>query len=183
MQRIEALSPDTEEQPIATLFGAVKEKMGGVPNILRTMGHSPVAVEAYLGFSGALGNGKLSAGEREIVALAVAGSNTCDYCASAHTAVGGMAGLDKADMEKALNGGELEGRNGALATISRKIVESRGNLSDADIAAFEAAGFDKGDLIEVVANVAANIFTNYFNHIAATEIDFPVVTTKAAEAA
>lgn len=183
MQRIEALSPDTDSQPIATLFAAVKEQMGGVPNILRTMGHSPTAVEAYLGFSGALGKGKLSAGEREIIALATAGSNACDYCASAHTAVGGMAGLDKADMDSALNGGALEGRNGALAEISRKIVNNRGNLTDADIAAFEAAGFDKGDLIEVIANVAANIFTNYFNHIAATEIDFPVVKTRATESA
>ena len=183
MQRIEALSPETDAQPIATLFAAVKEQMGGVPNIIRTMGHSPVAVEAYLGFSGALGNGKLSAGEREIIALATAGANACDYCASAHTAVGGMAGLDKAEMERALVGGELEGRNGALADIARKIVDGRGNLTDADIAAFEAAGFDKGDLIEVTANVAANIFTNYFNHIAATEIDFPVVNARPVEAA
>ena len=183
MQRIEALSPDTDAQPIATLFAAVKEQMGGVPNILRTMGQSPVAVEAYLAFSSALGNGKLTAAEREIIALATAGANGCDYCASAHTAVGGMAGLDKADMESALNGAALDGRNGALAEISRKITVSRGNLTDADIAAFEAAGFDKSDLIEVIANVSANLFTNYFNHIAATEIDFPVVSTKAAEAA
>ena len=183
MQRIEALPVDTDLQPAAELFGEIKKQMGGVPNIFRTIGNSPAALEGFLSFSGALGKGKLSGAERELIALAAAGANNCDYCASAHTTVGGMQGLDKAEMSAALAGGDLEGRKGALTAITHKIVTQRGELSDADIAEFKAAGFDSSDLVEVIANTALNLFTNYFNHIAATEIDFPVVSTKEAVAA
>ena len=83
-------------------------------------------------------------------------------------------------MQQVIAGGDLPGSDGAIVTLTRKSVNQRGVLSDADIAAFYAAGFDEGHLVELIAVTALNIFTNYFNHIAATEIDFPVVSTRAA---
>lgn len=180
MQRIDALPINTDDAAVSPLFSAIRQKMGGVPNILRTMAQSPVAVEAYLGFSGAIGNGRFTAGQRELVALAAAGENSCDYCASAHSALGKMAGLNQPDIQQVVSGGELAGADGAIVSLTRKIVSQRGVLSDADIAAFYAAGFDQGHLVELIAVISINIFTNYFNHIAATEIDFPVVSTRAA---
>lgn len=180
MQRISALPLDTDDATVAGLFEAIRGKMGGVPNILRTMAQSPAALEAYLGFSGAIGSGRFTDAQRELAALAAAGENGCDYCASAHSALGKMAGIAQTDMDQVLVGGELAGADGAIVTLTRKIVDHRGVLSDADIEAFYAAGFDQGHLVELVALTALNIFTNYFNHIAATEIDFPVVTTRAA---
>ena len=179
MQRIQALPLDSTDEAVSSLFDAIRQKMGGVPNILRTMAQSPAALEAYLGFSGAIGNGRLSAAQRELAALAAAGENSCDYCASAHSALGKMAGLEQSDMQQVIVGGKLDGSAGAIVSLTRRIVSQRGVLSDADIAAFYAAGFDQGDLVELIAVTALNIFTNYFNHIAATEIDFPVVSTRA----
>ncbi|KUO55747.1 MAG: hypothetical protein APF82_09945 [Sphingomonadales bacterium BRH_c42] len=180
MQRISAVPLDTSDEAVAALFSAIRAKMGGVPNIMRTMAQSPAALEAYLGISGALANGRFSAPQRELISLAAAGENSCDYCASAHTALGKMAGLEHADMHQVVTGGDLAGSNGAIVTMVRKIVSRQGVISDAEIDAFYLAGFDEGHLVELIAATAMNIFTNYFNHIAATEIDFPVVSTKAA---
>lgn len=180
MQRIEPLPLDTADAAVGPLFAAVRQKMGGVPNIMRTMAQSPAALEAYLGFSGAIGNGRFTAAQGELVALAAAGENSCDYCASAHSALGKMAGLGQPDIAQVVAGGDLGGSEGAIVTLTRKIVSQRGVLADADIEAFYAAGFDQGHLVELIALTALNIFTNYFNHIAATEIDFPVVSTRAA---
>ena len=180
MQKISALPLDTDNAAVAGLFEAIRGKMGGVPNILRTMAQSPAALEAYLGFSGAIGNGRFTDAQRELAALAAAGENSCDYCASAHSALGKMAGIAQADMDLVLAGGELAGPDGAIVKLTRKIVDHRGVLGDGDIEAFYDAGFDQGYLVELIALTALNIFTNYFNHIAATEIDFPVVSTRAA---
>lgn len=180
MQRIPSIPLDTTDEAVAQLFSAIRAKMGGVPNIMSTMAQSPAALDAYLGLSAALGNGRFSAGQRELIALATAGENSCDYCASAHTALGKMAGLDQADMRQVVAGGELAGSNGAIVTMVRAIVSRRGVISDAEIEAFYAEGFDAGHLVELIAATTMNIFTNYFNHIAGTEIDFPVVSTKAA---
>lgn len=180
MQRISAVPLDTTNEAVAPLFSAIRAKMGGVPNIMRTMAHSPAALEAYLGLSNALGNGRFNARQRELIALAAAGENSCDYCASAHTALGKMAGLEQADMQQVIAGGELSGSNGAIVAMVRNIVSRKGVISDDVIDAFYAEGFEAGHLVELIANTALNIFTNYFNHIAATEIDFPVVTVKTA---
>lgn len=183
MQTIPALPVETNDQPVASLFAAIKSQMGGVPNILRTMGQSPAALEAYLGLNGGLGKGKLSAADRERIALATAGANRCDYCASAHSALGARAGLDAGEITAALQGRSSDPRADALVRFTRQLVDHRGQLGPADIAAVKAHGFDDGAIVEIVANVAANLFTNYFNHIAGTEIDFPVVRTDAAVAA
>lgn len=177
MQNIPALPLDSAAEGVAPLFAAIKGQMGGVPNIFRTMANSPVALEAFLGFNGGLGNGRLSAAQRESIALACAGSNGCDYCASAHSALGAMAGLSKEEMTANLRGTSDDAKNLALVTFVRAVVAKRGQLDAGELAAFQAAGFDAGETVEVLANIAVNIFTNYFNHIAGTEIDFNVVST------
>jgi len=180
MQRIDPLDTDTSEETVAELFRNIRKKMGGVPNILKTMARSPAAIEAYLGFSASIEAGRFNAGQRELVAIAVAGENSCDYCASAHSALGKIAGLEQSDMQLIIAGGDLPGQEGALISLTRKIVNQRGVLSDSDIEQFCSAGFDHGHLVELVALISLNLFTNYFNHIAATEIDFPVVLTRSA---
>ncbi len=42
---------------------------------------------------------------------------------------------------------------------------------------FRAAGLTDAEITEVIANVALNVFTNYFNLVAKTELDFPQVKT------
>ncbi|MBL0769236.1 carboxymuconolactone decarboxylase family protein [Sphingopyxis sp. XHP0097] len=177
MQRIPAVPLDTSNADAAALFAAIKGQLGSVPNIFRTMAQSPATLEAYLGFGAALGKGRLSAADRELVALAAAGANSCDYCASAHSALGKMAGLDESDIGEALAGTLSDGRGGALVAFTRQVVAQRGRIDAEAIADIRAAGFDDGAIVEILGSIVANIFTNYFNHIAETEIDFPVVTT------
>lgn len=174
MSRISPLdiAAKTDAQPI---FEAIKLKMGKVPNLFRVMGHSPAVLSSYLAFSDAMSKGQLSAGERESVAIAVAQRNSCGYCLSAHAFLGKGAGLSAADIAAARDAKAADVRRQALLTLADKLVVERGHLSDADLAAARGGGLADGEILEVVALVALNTFSNYVNHVAGTEIDFPEI--------
>lgn len=183
MQRINQIDQNAASEKTASLLAAVKRQMGGVPNIISTMAQSPAALAGYLNFSGALAEGNFSPKEREQIALAIAGANECDYCASAHTVVGGMVGLGKDELSLNVEGRSTDGRTEAALRFARQIVAKRGLVANEDIDAVRRAGFTEGDIIELIALTSLNIFTNYLNHVAETEIDFPVVRTSARAAA
>lgn len=169
---------DTHASPeAAALFAAIKAKVGMVPNLYRVVGQRPAVLSALLGFGDALGKGNFDAKTREAIALTVAKANRCDYCASAHTAISTSMKVGQDEILANLNARSSEPRRAAILSLAARVVAEKGNLSDADIAAARSAGLDDGDILEVTANVVANIFTNYINHIAQTEIDFPVVQT------
>lgn len=178
MSRIQPLDVATATGKAAELFEASKKKLGVVPNMFRTMANSPAVLEAYFGFSGALAHGSLSGKIREQIALVVGQENACGYCVSAHTVLGKGAGLSDADALSARKGQATDPKTAAILTLARKINAERGHASDADLSAARAAGVTDGEIGEVVANVALNIFTNYFNHVADPVIDFPQVTLK-----
>ena len=183
MQRIEKTDPATASPEASELLGKVKSQMGMVPNILATMARAPAALEGYLGLSSALGKGKLSAKWREQIALTVAGENACDYCASVHTAVGGQLGLAANELRANLRGQSEDSKVMEALTFARRIVEDRGFVNNTDLTLVRAAGYSDEEIVEIIANVMVNIFTNYFNHIAGTEIDFPVVDSRSKVAA
>jgi uncharacterized peroxidase-related enzyme len=151
-----------------------------VPNITRLMANSPAALEGYLTFSGALANGSLDPQLRERIAIAVATENLCDYCLSAHTAAGKMLGLSREELSAAQQGKSSDEKDTVALHFATKIVRDRGWVADEDVTALREAGFDDGQIVEIIATTVLNIFTNYFNHVAETEIDFPVVKTAAA---
>lgn len=144
-------------------------------NIFRGMANSPACLDAYLKFATALKEGKLDARTREAISLAVAQSNGCEYCLSAHTPLAREAGLSEEAVRAARLGRAAERKLNAAVSLARKLVESRGQASDADVRSARAAGLDDGAIAEVVANVALNVFTNYFNQLNRTEIDLPHV--------
>ena len=175
--------PTREDSPLKSmpLLDAVEKQLGVVPNLFRLVGNSPAALEGYLGLNGALGR-TLDAKTRERIALAIAEANGCDYCLSAHTYLGlNLAKID--DAEIALNrlGHSGDAKADAAIVFARKVLETRGRVSDADIASVRLAGFSEAQVIEIVASVALNVLTNYINNVTETEIDFPVV--RAAQAA
>ena len=173
MSRIQQIKPENAKGQTAELFNAVRSKLGIVPNMMRAMGNSPAALQGYLQFSGSLATGTLSAKERELIALAVGQSNSCDYCLAAHSALGKMAGLTAEQIRDARLGNAVDSKTEALVRFSRKLVHKRGLVTDEDLNTLLRFGFDEGQIAEIVANVAVNIFTNYFNHVAETDIDFP----------
>lgn len=170
----------TQASPeVAPILAAVKAKLGRVPNLFLTLAKSPAALKAYLGASEAMGGGRLDAKQREVIALAVAEANGCEYCLSAHTAIGKMVGLDEETIQQARSGLPANRLQAALATFARAVVRERGQVSTLDLQAAREAGLDDQDLLEIVANVAVNILTNYTNHVADTTVDFPKVPSLA----
>jgi len=158
------------------LLEAVNKQLGVVPNLFRMVGNSPAALEGYLSLMGALGRGELSAQTRERIALAIAEINRCDYCLSAHTYLGkNVAKLDDAEITANRNGGSNDPKAAAAVLFAKQVADARGRVSDADLSAVKAAGYGDAAVIEIVLNVALNIWTNYINTVAGTEIDFPVV--------
>jgi uncharacterized peroxidase-related enzyme len=175
MNRIDPLDPESATGEARTLLEAVEKKLGMVPNLTRGLAHSPAALEGYLSLMGALAKGALSPRQREQIALAVAEANQCDYCLSAHSAIGGRLGLDEAEIRRNRRAESADDRTSAVLRLARRVVDTRGDVSDHDLQAARSAGLADGEIVEVVAHVALNVFTNYFNRLARTEIDFPIV--------
>jgi uncharacterized peroxidase-related enzyme len=175
MPRINPVTESNTPARSKPLIEGVRKGLGLVPNIMATMAHSPAALQAYLGFGQALGGGKLSGALREQIAVAVAGENSCGYCASAHTALGKKSGVQADELARNLRGESADPRTQAALDFARTVVIKRGHIADADLSAVRQAGYGDDEVIEIIAVVAINIFTNYFNHIADTAIDFPKV--------
>ncbi|MGB0715347.1 MAG: carboxymuconolactone decarboxylase family protein [Phycisphaerae bacterium] len=174
MPRIEPVQVADTRGKQHELFERVQRQMGMVPNLLKTLGHSSAALSAYLNFSQSL-HTALTPVLREQIALAVAGINECDYCASAHSALGARVGIEGQELTANLLGESQNTDTRAALQFARTIVEKRGLISDNDLQDARAAGFTNKEIIELVTVVALSLFTNYVNHIARTDIDFPVV--------
>lgn len=175
MARIQPINRNEATGQLAATLDGVKAKIGVVPNLFGTFAQSPAVLNAYLAFSEALTHGGLTAAQREVLALAVGQTNSCQYCLSAHTLLGKGAGLSPQAIKDARNGVSDDPLSDALAKLAIKIVDQRGVLSDADLDEARANGITDSLIVEVIAHVALNTLTNYTNHIAATAIDFPVV--------
>ncbi|RUL75953.1 carboxymuconolactone decarboxylase family protein [Dyella choica] len=172
--------PTVDAAPAASkpILDAVHKQLGVVPNLFRLIGTSPAALGAFTSFQGALSK-TLDVKTRERIALTVAQVNGCDYCLSAHSYLG--LNLPKLSPEEiALNrqGASKDDKANAAVGFASKVASQRGHVEEADIAAVRAAGFSDAQIVEIVAMVAENTFTNYLNEVAKTDIDFPVVLAK-----
>jgi uncharacterized peroxidase-related enzyme len=158
------------------LLEAVNRQLGVVPNLFRLVSNSPAALEGYLGLSGALSKGTLPAATRERIALAVAQVNGCDYCLSAHTYLGkNVARLDEQEMLANRDGRSNDPKADAAIRFAAKVARERGHVSESDLRSVRESGYDDAQIIEIVQHVALNVWTNYINVVADTDIDFPVV--------
>lgn len=181
MSRLTIPAVDAAPQASKPLLDAVHKQLGVVPNLMKVIGHSPAALEGYLSLNGALAKGALDAKLRERIALAIAEYNGCDYCLSAHDYLGrNVAKLSGDEIDAARDGRSADARAGAALKFARRVAESRGRVSDEDLAALRAADFDEGSIVEIVVTVALNVLTNYVNNVARTDIDFPKVSSRLA---
>ena len=176
MSRIPPVDRNTTNDSVRKNFDAIQKQLGTVPNMMRTMAQSSSVLDAYLGFGAALRTGRLPVSLHEQIALAVAEINSCDYCLSAHTALGRGAGLSNDELTASREARAVDPKAAAALKFARAVVERRGDVRDQDLAVVRAAGYTDGDIAEIIAHVALNVFTNYFNRAAHTEIDFPLVT-------
>lgn len=175
MPRIQPIDIDKAEGKAKTLLEGVNKAMGMTPNLMKTLAHSPAALEAFLGFGKALGGGSLGPKLREQIAVTVARVNGCDYCLAGHSALGKKVGLDDDELRANMNAESGDAKVKAALQFAKAIVDEKGWVTDEQYEAVRAAGFGHGEILEILAVVSINIFTNYVNHLAQTELDFPAV--------
>jgi uncharacterized peroxidase-related enzyme len=180
MPRIQPVEQNTADPATEAVLSTVRKSMGTVPNLIATMAHSPAVAKAYLGFAQALSGGTLPRRLREQIALVVGEANACGYCVAAHTLSGKRVGLTEEETKEARRATSHDGKEQAALVFARKVVQDRGLVADVDLENVRRAGYTDGEIGEIVANVALNIFTNYFNHVAGTELDFPAAPDLAA---
>lgn len=173
MVLIEPLTIETASPEAKKLLEGVKERLGRIPNIYATLAHAPSVLQALLANGETLKKGSLTAKEIEAIALTVGEHNGCNYCVSAHTVIGRMAGIALEESLELREGKSRDVKLDSLVKLADELVETKGHPSDRSIEAFLKAGYSRAALIEVIAWVAHNVFTNYFNDVNKTEIDFP----------
>lgn len=176
--RIPLIDRASAPASVAGTLDAIHGAFGATPNMFRTVAQSPAALNAMWGFFGALGGGSIDAQLGEKIAVAVANRNDCHYCLAAHTALGRKAGASAAEMGAAQTGQSDDPRTAAALAFALKLVEARGQVSEADVQALRSAGFSDGQAVEILAHVALNLFTNYVNVAFAVPVDFPSVALK-----
>ena len=173
--RIETLNPETTTGESKELFDAVNKKLGFIPNLIKVFGNSPATLKAYLSLGEISGSGNFNAKFREQLALVIAEENSCNYCLSAHTAIGKMSGLNEEQIEQNRQGLSNDTKEQAGLRFAQQVTKNKGVVSNEELQAVKDAGYTDGDVLEIVLNVVANTLTNYVNHIADTEVDFPKV--------
>lgn len=184
MPRINIVDPKTASGETRTLLDGVRQQLGIVPNFIRALANSPTALSAFLGLYQPLGRAAIDKATQERIALAVAEDNGCQYCVSAHTAIGRGAGLSSEEMLRNRQGRSGDARAAAAVAFAKALNEHRGEVSTVDLEAVRAAGFSDGEIVEIITLVALNVFTNLLNKSMLINIDFPKVPLLAgAEAA
>lgn len=175
MAHVSLVDPASSPAAVKPALDAIKGAFGVVPNMFKAVANSSAALNSMWGSFGALGAGKLGARLGEELAVAIANANACEYCLSAHTALGRKAGASADDMAAAQVGHSHDPRTQAALTFALKVVRDRAAVTEADIAALKSAGFDDEAVVEIIAHVALNLFTNYVNVALNVPVDFPGV--------
>lgn len=180
MSRINVVTTDIANDEQQALLEAIQAQLGMVPNFLKILANSPAALRAFLGLHGIAGEGSLDAPTRERIALAMAQQNSCDYCVSAHTALGRKAGLSSDEILTNRAGGSQDDKAAAAVKFARALAEHSGEVTTAEILEVRNAGYSEADIVEIITHVGMNILTNIIGKASRVEIDFPKVDLKLA---
>ena len=179
MSRIELVNPGAANTDLGPLLQQIHSAFGVVPNMFRAVANSPAALRSMWSAFGALGQGTLGHRLGEQIAVAVADRNDCAYCLAAHTLLGQKAGATAQEMAAAQSGESNDPRTAAALRFALAVVDKRAHLDDADVASLREAGFGDGEIVEIMAHVALNLFTNYVNVAFQVPVDFPGVKLRA----
>jgi uncharacterized peroxidase-related enzyme len=180
MSRINTITHETANAEQKLLLNAVQSQLGSVPNFLKIFANSPAALRAFLGLYGIANEGSLDAQTRERIALALAQQNACEYCVSAHTAIGQKAGLSKEEISANRNGDSKDAKAAVAVKLALSLVEHMGEITTAELIEARNAGYTDADIVEIITHVGLNILTNMIGKASRVEIDFPKVALKLA---
>ncbi|MDX1738031.1 MAG: peroxidase-related enzyme [Alphaproteobacteria bacterium] len=183
MSRIATVTTETASAEQKELLDAIQSKLGMVPNFLAILAQSPDALKAFLGLHSIAENGSLNAQTRERIALAIAEGNSCEYCLSAHTAIGKKAGLTETEIQANRAGTSQDARAAAAVEFSKALNDHLGDVTQAEFNAVRAAGYSDADIVEMITHVGMNILTNLIGKATRVDIDFPKVSLNSKNAA
>lgn len=180
MSRLPLIEPTTTTTARRELLGQIHGAFGATPNMFRVVANSPAALRSMWAAFGALGGGVIAPKLGEQIAVAVANRNGCGYCLAAHTALGRKAGASSEEMSTAQTGASNDPRTAAALAFALDLVERRGQVDASSIDKVRSAGFTDEEIVEILAHVALNLFTNYVNNAFDVPIDFPSVALRQA---
>lgn len=180
MSRINVVDPKSATGEARALLEGVREQLGVVPNFIRALANSPAALSAFLGLYGPLRNAGIDKATQERIALVVAEENGCQYCVSAHTAIGRGVGLSNEEMLLNRQGDSRDSKAAAAVAFAKALNEHGGEVTTSEFEAVRAAGFSDGEIVEIITLVALNVFTNILGKSTLIDIDFPKVALRAA---
>jgi len=180
MSRINVITNESANTEQKELFSAITAQIGMVPNFLKVFANSPVALRAFLGLHSIASEGSLDNLTKERIALALAEQNACQYCASAHTAIGSNAGLSGAEIEANRAGTSQDAKAAVAIKFAKALAEHNGEVTSAELLEVRAAGYSESDIVEIITHVGMNVMTNILGKASRVEIDFPKVELKKA---
>jgi uncharacterized peroxidase-related enzyme len=180
MNRINVVSHENANAEQKALLDAIQTQLGMVPNFLKVFANSPAALRAFLGLHGIAGEGSLDTQTRERIAVALAQQNSCEYCLSAHIALGRNAGLDGVEIEANRAGSSRDAKAAAAVKFARALAENSGEITNAELLEVRNAGYSESDIVEIITHVGMNVLTNILGKASRVEIDFPKVDLRLA---
>lgn len=176
MSRINTVTQETATAEQSALLTAIQAQLGMVPNFLKIFANSPAALRAFLGLHSIASEGSLDLATRERIALSVAQQNSCEYCVSAHTAIGRKAGLNSAEMEANRAGSSQDAKAAVAVKLARSLIEHQGDITTAELIEARKAGYTDGDIVEIITHVGMTLLTTILGKASRVEIDFPKVS-------
>jgi uncharacterized peroxidase-related enzyme len=177
MSRLSVPSLESDTGASGQVYAQIKKAIGGVPNTFAAIAaHGPTALKSVLAADAVLAAGSLTKSDQEVIKLVISAAAGCDYCVAAHSYLAKLAGVTPEAL-KQIREEQLTGyaKRDALVGFVRKLAQSSGTVSDEDFAAIKAAGYSDAQLVEISLAFATTVFTNVFNRINDTQIDFPAV--------
>ena len=180
MSRINVVTPEQANSEQSDLYAAIQGQLGVVPNFLKVFAHSPDALRAFLGLHTIANAGQLDPLIRESIALAVAEQNECQYCVSAHTAIGRKVGLSSEEIAANRAGDSTDSTAAEAVKFAQALVRNNGEISHSEFLAVRNAGYTDAQIVEIITHVGMNLLTNILGKASEVDIDFPKIELKPA---
>jgi alkylhydroperoxidase family enzyme len=151
---------------------ALEQKFGFLPNVMATMAENPVLLNGFAGSFGSFHSGSLNECEKQALLLTNAVTFKCPWTVAAHSTFALEDGMPESDV-KAIRDGKLpeDPKYSALSGMTRALIEKRGNVSDADIERFTAAGYSQAQIFEVITSIGISTMAATTTNMAATPVE------------
>ena len=179
MSRLNVPPSDDVPDGAKGILDNIGGQFGFIPNMFATLASNPTVLDVVMTLQSTLSR-VLDAKTRHTIALAVSQANGCDYCLAMHTYVSSeLGGMSSDDIDLARAGSSIDPQRAAVARFAQQVVESRGQVSDADLAAVRDAGYTDAQILAIVTVAVQVLLTNFINNVNQTDIDIPAVNSAA----